>query len=178
MNRTHEVFNQPQPLVDYNLFASNRALHDALKFNAPQLDTAALAALGTTLGSADMQAHARLANVNAPVLHTHDRFGRRVDQVEFHPSYHALMTAAIGAGLHSSQSGNVAPTLVASRTALPPEGAGLAWGGPARRPVAPTLVASRAFGGALPHSSRKGAGLAWGGPARRRVGHTLCALQP
>ena len=82
MSSTHEVFNQPQPLVGYNLFASNRPLRDALKFNAPLLDTAALAALGATLGSADMQAHARLANVNAPVLHTHDRFGRRVDQVE------------------------------------------------------------------------------------------------
>ena len=135
MDSTHEVFNQPQPLVGYNLFASNRALRDALKLNAPLLDTAALIALGGTLGSADMQAHARLANVNAPVLHSHDRFGRRIDQVEFHPSYHVLMAAAVGAGLHNSQPGNLAPTLVASRTALPPGGAGLAWGGPAPRPL-------------------------------------------
>ena len=134
MNSTHEVFNQPQPLVDYKLFASNRPLRDALKFNAPLLDTAALAALGATLGSADMQAHARLANVNAPVLHSHDRFGRRIDQVEFHPSYHALMTLAIGAGLHSSQPGKVAPTL--------PEGAGHAWGDPALRPLTLTPNAS------------------------------------
>jgi putative acyl-CoA dehydrogenase len=68
MDSTHEVFNQPQPLVGYNLFASNRPLHDALKFNAPQLDTTALDTLGAALGSADMQAHARLANVNAPVF--------------------------------------------------------------------------------------------------------------
>jgi putative acyl-CoA dehydrogenase len=102
MASTHEVFNQPQPLVDYNLFASNRPLRDALKFNAPKLDTAALGTLGATLGSAHMQAHARLANVNSPVLHSHDRFGRRVDQVEFHPGYHALMALAIRAGLHGS----------------------------------------------------------------------------
>jgi putative acyl-CoA dehydrogenase len=102
MDGTHEVFNQPQPLVDYNLFATNRPLRDALKFNAPRLGTAALSTLGATLGSADMQAHARLANVNAPVLHSHDRFGRRVDRVEFHPGYHALMTLATTVGLHGT----------------------------------------------------------------------------
>src|SRR5215208_726839 len=99
---THSVFNQPQPLVDYNLFEGNRALQDALKLNAPRLDTAPLAALGATLGSAAMQAHARLANTHTPELRSHDRFGRRIDQVEFHPSYHALMAAAIGAGIHGT----------------------------------------------------------------------------
>jgi putative acyl-CoA dehydrogenase len=99
---THEVFNQPEPLVNYNLFDSNRPLRDALKFNAPQLDTAQLSQLGATLGSDYMQAHARLANTHTPVLHSHDRFGRRVDHVEFHPSYHALMATAVGAGLHGT----------------------------------------------------------------------------
>src|SRR4051812_47599915 len=97
--RTHEVLNQPKPLVDYNLFDGNRALRDALRFNAPQLDTAPLSQLGALLGTEGMQAHARLANTHTPELHTHDRFGNRVDQVEFHPSYHALMAAAVGAGL-------------------------------------------------------------------------------
>ncbi|WP_048440674.1 isovaleryl-CoA dehydrogenase [Caenimonas sp. SL110] len=106
MHSTHEVTNQPQPLVDYNLFDSNQALRDALKFNAPSLDTAELSALGRKLGSADMQAHARLANVNPPQLQSHDRFGRRVDRVEFHPSYHALMEAAVGAGLHAGTHGH------------------------------------------------------------------------
>ncbi|MCJ0763280.1 isovaleryl-CoA dehydrogenase [Variovorax terrae] len=102
MDITHDVFNQPEPLVDYNLFDGNRPLRDALKFNAPQLATAELAALGARLGSAEMQAHARLANIHTPELHSHDRFGRRIDRVEFHPSYHALMTAATGAGLHGT----------------------------------------------------------------------------
>jgi putative acyl-CoA dehydrogenase len=102
MNPTHEVFNQPAPLADYNLFETNRPLRDALKFNAPALDTAELSRLGATLGSSTMQTHARLANVQGPVLHSHDRFGRRVDQVEFHPGYHELMKLATGAGLHGS----------------------------------------------------------------------------
>lgn len=102
MNVTHEVFNQPEALVDYNLFDTNRGLRDALKFNAPQLATKDLSALGASLGSADMQAHARLANTHAPELHSHDRFGRRVDQVEFHPSYHELMKLATSAGLHGT----------------------------------------------------------------------------
>lgn len=102
MDSTHEVFNQPEPLVDYNLFDTNRPLRDALKFNAPALQTTQLHELGATLGSAGMQAHARLANVHTPELHTHDRFGRRIDEVEFHPSYHALMSAAVGAGLHGT----------------------------------------------------------------------------
>ncbi|NDZ16471.1 isovaleryl-CoA dehydrogenase [Variovorax sp. WS11] len=102
MDATHEVFNQPEPLAGYNLFETNRPLRDALKFNAPQLQLSPLEHLGGVLGSAEMQVHARLANTNPPVLHTHDRFGRRVDEVEFHPSYHVLMKAAVGAGLHGT----------------------------------------------------------------------------
>ncbi len=102
MGVTHEVFNQPKPLVDVNLFEGNRALQDGLKFNAPGLDTAPLARLGRLAGSAEMQRHARLANVHTPELRTHDRFGHRLDEVEFHPSYHALMSAAVAAGLHGT----------------------------------------------------------------------------
>jgi putative acyl-CoA dehydrogenase len=102
VDTTHEVFNQPEPLVSYNLFEGNQPLRDALKFNAPGLDTAQLAQLGARLGTAEMQTHARLANVHTPELHTHDRYGRRIDQVEFHPGYHALMAASVGAGLHGT----------------------------------------------------------------------------
>ncbi|MFC6279950.1 MULTISPECIES: isovaleryl-CoA dehydrogenase [Polaromonas] len=102
MDITHEVFNQPDPLVGYNLFETNQPLRDALRFNAPELDTAELSSLGATLGSAGMQNHARQANIHTPELHSHDRFGRRIDRVEFHPSYHALMALATGAGLHGT----------------------------------------------------------------------------
>jgi putative acyl-CoA dehydrogenase len=102
MSATHEVFNQVEPLVDVNLFDGNRALQAALAFNAPGLSTAQLHALGQQVGSAEMQQHARLANVFTPQLKSHSRFGHRIDQVEFHPSYHALMSAATAAGLHGT----------------------------------------------------------------------------
>jgi putative acyl-CoA dehydrogenase len=107
---THEVLNQPEPLVDYDLFIGNRALQAALQLNAPALATDDLARLGRLLGSQEMQTHARLANIHPPQLHSHDRFGRRVDQVEFHPSYHALMTAAAAAGLHGSPWASTGPS--------------------------------------------------------------------
>jgi len=99
---THEVFNQSTPLADVNLFRGNRALRDALRVHNPALDTTRLDALGALAGSAAMQAHARLANQHQPELRTHDRFGRRIDEVEFHPSYHALLGTALQYGLHGT----------------------------------------------------------------------------
>ena len=102
MTVTHEVFNQAAPLVDVNLWHINAPLQDALRLHAPALDTAPLQALGARAGSAELQDHARLANAHLPRLRTHDRFGHRIDEVEFHPGYHALMTAACEAGLHGT----------------------------------------------------------------------------
>ena len=102
MNATHEVFNQPAPLADVNLFAVNRPLRDALATLMPALDTAPLMAAGAEFGSAAMREHARLANIHTPVLHTHSRVGHRIDEVEFHPSYHALLGTALRHGLHGS----------------------------------------------------------------------------
>ena len=99
---THEVFNQSRPLQGVNLFQANRPLRDGLALHAPGLDTSHLLALGDEAGSAEMQAHARLANAHAPVLRTHDHTGRRVDEVEFHPSYHALMARGLHHGLHGT----------------------------------------------------------------------------
>ncbi len=99
---THDVFNQAEPLADVNLWRINRPLADALRVLAPSLDTRRLDALGTEMGSAAILRHARLANQHGPVLHAHDRVGRRVDQVEFHPSYHVLLGAALRHGLHGT----------------------------------------------------------------------------
>ncbi|RZT91424.1 isovaleryl-CoA dehydrogenase [Rivibacter subsaxonicus] len=99
---THEVANQPLALADTNLFEHNVPLREALAHHAPALDAVSLSALGALAGSAEMQAHARLANTLTPQLKSHDRFGRRIDQVEFHPSYHALMQVACEAGLHGA----------------------------------------------------------------------------
>ncbi|MBX3605843.1 MAG: isovaleryl-CoA dehydrogenase [Piscinibacter sp.] len=102
MVMTHEVTNQPRALVDYNLYTTNRPLRDALAWHLPGADESGRVALGAQLGTAEMQAHARLANTHAPRLLSHDRFGHRIDRVEFHPSYHVLMAAAVGAGLHGT----------------------------------------------------------------------------
>jgi putative acyl-CoA dehydrogenase len=102
MFKTHEVTNQALPLTGHNLFAGNGPMRDALAFNAPGLDPSALHELGAVLGRSEMQQHARLANRYPPQLRSHDRFGRRIDEVEFHPSYHLLMSAAAGAGLHGT----------------------------------------------------------------------------
>jgi putative acyl-CoA dehydrogenase len=99
---THVVLNQVPPYEDVNLFEANAALRDAVKFNAPSLATDGLASLGKVAGSAGMQRHARLANLHAPVLHAHDRFGHRIDEVEFHPSYHVLLGAALHHRLHGA----------------------------------------------------------------------------
>jgi putative acyl-CoA dehydrogenase len=99
---THDVLNQAAPWAGVNLFETNRPLRDVLAHHAPTLDTTRLAALGALAGSADMQAHARLANTHLPQLRTHDVQGRRIDQVEFHPSYHTLLGAALQFGLHGT----------------------------------------------------------------------------
>ena len=102
MGATHEVFNQPLPLGDVNLFDTNRPLQDAVRFNARGADLARLKAVGALAGSATMQNEARLANAHLPQLRTHDRYGHRIDEVEFHPGYHALMRGATEAGLHGT----------------------------------------------------------------------------
>ncbi|MCO5358207.1 isovaleryl-CoA dehydrogenase [Acidovorax kalamii] len=99
---THEVFNQSTPWTDVNLFTTNQPLQEALRLHAPGLPLEGLTALGAEMGSAEMQAHARLANTYKPQLRTHDRFGHRADVVEFHPSYHALIGAALRHGLHAT----------------------------------------------------------------------------
>ncbi|CAN5194473.1 acyl-CoA dehydrogenase family protein [soil metagenome] len=103
---THEVTNQPEPLTGYNVYTGDRALRDALAFHRPEAagsaDETRRGELGAMLGSAEMQTHARLASIHKPELRTHDRFGHRIDEVEFHPSYHALLGAAVGAGLHAT----------------------------------------------------------------------------
>ncbi len=103
MNRaTHEVFNQAAAFSGYNLFEVNLPLRDTLRLHHPGLDVQRLAAFGAEAGSAQMQAHARLAHTVLPQLQAFDACGRRIDQVEFHPSYHALMTTALRQRLHGA----------------------------------------------------------------------------
>ena len=99
---THAVENQSPPYVDVDLFASDRALQDAVAANGAAGEAASLSAFGRRWGSADMFAEARRANVNPPVLSAFDAKGFRRDLVEFHPAYHHFMAESMGAGLHAS----------------------------------------------------------------------------
>lgn len=102
---THEVENQPAPLENYNLFSTDRALGDAFAHNCPRprLDAARerLTQFGAELGTREMFARGSAANRNVPQLQTHDRFGRRRDEVEYHPAYHELMALLVRQGLHT-----------------------------------------------------------------------------
>ncbi|MEU9187820.1 acyl-CoA dehydrogenase family protein [Streptomyces sp. NPDC048484] len=101
--RTHTVTNQAPPLVAYDLFNADRALVEAVDrhLDPALLDDARdeLTALGRTSGSAQVQKWGTLANENPPKLLTHDRYGERLDEVEFHPSWHRLLGKGVSAGL-------------------------------------------------------------------------------
>jgi len=99
---THEVINQPAALVDYNLYSTDLALREAVGVQGGEAAEASLLAFGARLGSAEFIALGEQANRYPPELDTHDRFGRRIDLVRFHPAYHALMEASLGAGLHAA----------------------------------------------------------------------------
>lgn len=99
---TETVFNQSPPFEDVNLFASDRALQEAVEREGGGDAVRSLNAFGLVCGSGDAFARGRLANVNPPQLKTHDRFGNRIDDVVFHPSYHECMDISFAEGLHCS----------------------------------------------------------------------------
>ncbi|QKV71404.1 acyl-CoA dehydrogenase family protein [Streptomyces harbinensis] len=101
---THSVANQVPSLVGHDVFGADAALREAVARHSTDAararSTAAeLGELGRTAGSARAQEWGRLANENPPVLHTHDRYGERVDKVEFHPAWHQLLEKGVAAGL-------------------------------------------------------------------------------
>ena len=98
MTATHEVRNQVPELVGHNP-ADDQALLEGLHREGAGWAEGAVRELGETIGQAHVQDWARQANDNPPTLHTHDRYGHRVDRVEFHPAWHELMRLSIGAGL-------------------------------------------------------------------------------
>ena len=101
MPPTHEVLNQPPPLTGYDV-SDDAAMLDAVRREGAGWAEAEVREIGRRAGTAQAQDWGRLANENPPVLRTHDRFGHRVDEVEFHPAWHELMGVAIGAGMHAA----------------------------------------------------------------------------
>jgi len=99
---THTIFNQTPPLTDYNLYASDMALQEAVQREGAAWASSELALAGAELGTGTFFEHARLANRFTPVLHNFDARGVRIDSIEFHPSWHALMQGIVARGYHSS----------------------------------------------------------------------------
>ncbi|MGN6781532.1 MAG: acyl-CoA dehydrogenase family protein [Marmoricola sp.] len=98
---THKVFNQVPPLVGHNT-AADPALREGVEregagWALPEIDD-----LGQLAGTPEAQDWGRLAERVTPVLHTHDRYGHRVDEVEYVPAYHRLMQTAVTHGLHAA----------------------------------------------------------------------------
>ncbi|MEU0672833.1 acyl-CoA dehydrogenase family protein [Streptomyces sp. NPDC006172] len=103
---THTVTNQPPPLLGHDVYGTDRALVSAVErhLDPGLLDEARgeLSSLGRAAGSAQLHEWAAQADGNPPVLRTHDRYGHRVDEVDFHPAWHRLLGKGVGAHLTSA----------------------------------------------------------------------------
>lgn len=98
---THEVLNQPPPLEGYDLFAADAALREGVAREGAAWAVDDLHDIGGLAGTPEAIEWGFVANRYPPVLHTHDRYGNRIDEVEYHPAYHELMRVAVGHGLHA-----------------------------------------------------------------------------
>ena len=101
MNSTHEVFNQVPPLIDYDA-AEYPPILEALQREGAHDALDALHSVGRLAGSEQAQQWGDLAEAHPPVLRTHDRYGHRIDEVEYDPAYHRLMHTAVDLGLHGA----------------------------------------------------------------------------
>src|SRR5438067_1718474 len=96
-----EVLNQPPPLEGYNVYESNVPLVEAVRREGAEAFEDRIRMLGERAGTAESLERGRLANENPPMLRTHDRYGNRIDEVEFHPAWHELLDLAVAAGVHA-----------------------------------------------------------------------------
>jgi len=101
MSDTHVVTNQAPPLENYNP-ATSPVLAEALIREGGEWGLDEVFELGALGGSSLAQGWGELADRNQPVLHTHDRYGHRIDEVQYDPAYHELMRTAVGHGLHAA----------------------------------------------------------------------------
>jgi putative acyl-CoA dehydrogenase len=116
-NPTREVFNQPPPLRGYNMYLENRPLTEAARREGADWAEEKLRRLGEEAGGEPLE-WGRLANENPPQLKTHDRYGNRIDEVEFHPAWHWLMEMSVKHGTHALPWIDPRPGAHAARAAL------------------------------------------------------------
>ena len=114
---THEVFNQAPPLEGANLLAEDRALLEALEREGAGWALERVRAFGRRLAGEPV-AWGVQANRNPPVLHSHDRSGRRIDEVEYHPAWHSLMGLAVEHEVHALPWRDPRPGAHVARAAL------------------------------------------------------------
>ncbi|MFG2681413.1 DNA alkylation response protein [Streptomyces sp. NPDC048392] len=119
---THDVTNQPPPPAPYDA-SDDTALLEGVRREGAGWAEDGLRRLGRRAGSAEAQDWGDLANRHEPVLRTHDRYGNRVDEVEYHASWHHLMRVAVGEGLAGAPWADERPGAHVARTA-----GGLVWG--------------------------------------------------
>jgi putative acyl-CoA dehydrogenase len=118
---THEVLNQPPPLEDYSLYESDAALREGHAREAGGVFETELKTFGALVGHAETFALGRAANRFTPELRTHDRFGHRIDEVEFHPAWHAVMRLAMEHRVHNLPWSTAALTQAPQARAARPE---------------------------------------------------------
>ena len=118
--KTHEVFNQAPPLEGVDVFASNTPLVEAVEREGAGWVRERASRLGRFVGDGvgGPQEWGRLANENKPILRLFDRYGHRIDEVEFHPAWHQLMNMGVENELHSLPWTSEQPAAHAARAAL------------------------------------------------------------
>jgi putative acyl-CoA dehydrogenase len=116
--KTHTVFNQVPPLEGVDVFSSNQPLVEATEREGAGWVSERAAELGRLIGGEPQQLWGRLANENKPVLRTFDRYGNRIDEVEFHPAWHWLMAMGVENELHSLPWTSEQPFAHTARAAL------------------------------------------------------------
>ena len=100
-SETQAVLNQVPPLTGYNLFLTDRTLTNSVRREGAEWATEQITKLGQLLGTEEVQRWGFDANENKPILHTHDRYGNRRDEVVFHPAWHDLMRTSVEHRVHS-----------------------------------------------------------------------------
>jgi putative acyl-CoA dehydrogenase len=96
-----DALNQPPPMPDHNTYEVHTALREAVHREGAGWAEDRLQAIGELAGNPDVKDLGRLSNENPPILRTFDRYGHRIDEVEFHPSWHELLDLATTHGLHA-----------------------------------------------------------------------------
>src|SRR2546421_325085 len=97
---THEVLNQPPPLQDYDPLACDAALDEALQREGAAWARGEVGSFARATATREAIGLGFEANQNPPRLRTHDRFGHRIDEVDFHPAWHELMRLSLANGVH------------------------------------------------------------------------------